>query len=436
MNGIYFSNNNNNQNFNDNNDIKAIQNYSCYVPYADYYPMMNYAQNFSMDFNPFQKINNINNTQIQTTKETKENTNIMKIETDSELIQDLTGNYLEENKEESYNEKKQKEIEINLGQIIIDNNKLNDFPIINLTDVNKYIISVPEKILFKGEFFTAIKEVKKKEEEEEEKEEEKENEENEEEKDNKNLNEIIMEGVEEDNNKDKKIIIPENYLVNLNDNIKNNLKQMMNKSEISSCIDYQRQQLILKNGIVILYNKCLYIIEEIKKSVKHRTKKEKIKNMAYQLKNIIIFHNELRELFLSLNKKENNISEMNDNKEANYITYAEFYLQSKGGKTFKCEVCGMTFINHQTLGGHMSQYHRNVSEKYKKQNMIRKQREGQRQLLDYVKEKLFQKYNLDYRKLKKNDEKEKIKSFIKSHQKEYEILKRKIYREKAIKDSE
>jgi len=29
-----------------------------------------------------------------------------------------------------------------------------------------------------------------------------------------------MEGVEEDNNKDKKIIIPENYLVNLNDNIR------------------------------------------------------------------------------------------------------------------------------------------------------------------------------------------------------------------------
>ena len=46
------------------------------------------------------------------------------------------------------------------------------------------------------------------------------------------------------------------------------------------------------------------------------------------------------------------------------------------------------------------------------------------------------KYNLDYRALKKNDEKEKIKSFIKSHQKEYEVLRRKIYREKAIKDSE
>ena len=37
------------------------------------------------------------------------------------------------------------------------------------------------------------------------------------------------------------------------------------------------------------------------------------------------------------------------------------------------------------------------------------------------------KYNLNYRQLKKKDEKEKIKSFIKSHQKEYEILRRKVF---------
>ena len=49
---------------------------------------------------------------------------------------------------------------------------------------------------------------------------------------------------------------------------------------------------------------------------------------------------------------------------------------------------------------------------------------------------MFRKYNLNYRLLKEDDEKEKIKSFIKAHQKEYEILKRKIYREKALKDNE
>ena len=84
----------------------------------------------------------------------------------------------------------------------------------------------------------------------------------------------------------------------------------------------------------------------------------------------------------------------------------------------------------------MSKMHPNCSEKYKKQNDIRKQREGKRNVLDDVKEKLFQRYNLDYRKMKKNDEKEKIKSFIKSHQKEYEILRRKIHRENALKNDE
>ena len=84
----------------------------------------------------------------------------------------------------------------------------------------------------------------------------------------------------------------------------------------------------------------------------------------------------------------------------------------------------------------MSKVHPNCSEKYKKQNNIRKQREGQRKLLDLVKEKLLEKYNLNYRAMKKNDEKEKIKSFIKAHQKEYEVLRRKIYRENALKNSE
>ena len=81
----------------------------------------------------------------------------------------------------------------------------------------------------------------------------------------------------------------------------------------------------------------------------------------------------------------------------------------------------------------MSKMHPNCSEKYEKRTNIRKQREGNRKVLDYVKEKLFEKYKLDYRKMKKNDEKDKIKNFIKSHQKEYEILRRKIYRENALK---
>ena len=431
MNDVYLNANSiNTQNFFNGNNTNPIQNNSCYIPYADYYPMMNFQQNPFLDYNPFQNINKAYNNQITNTKETKETTNsIMKVETDSEIIQGLSGNYLGETKDNDDEKNKKKEIEINLGQLIVDDKKLNDFPLTNLANINKYNISVPENILHKGEFLTAIKEKI-----------EKEKEENESMKDD-DMNEIAMDGEKEDS-KDKKIVIPENYLINMNDDIKNKIKQMMNKKEYISCFNnYQQQQLILKNTIEILYNKCLDCIEEIKKSIRHRVKKEKIKNISNQLKSIIIFHNELRELFLSQNKdeKENNNSdnsEINNNVEDNYITYAQYYLQSRGGKTFKCEVCGMIFVNHQTLGGHMSQYHRNVSEKYKKQNIIRKQREGQRKLLDSVKEKLFQKYNLDYRALKKNDEKEKIKSFIKSHQKEYEVLRRKIYREKAIKDSE
>ena len=82
----------------------------------------------------------------------------------------------------------------------------------------------------------------------------------------------------------------------------------------------------------------------------------------------------------------------------------------------------------------MSKVHPNCSEKYKKLSNIRKQREGKRKKLDLVKAKLFEKYNLDYESMKKKDEKEKIKSFIKEHQKEYEILRRKMYRENVINE--
>ena len=123
-----------------------------------------------------------------------------------------------------------------------------------------------------------------------------------------------------------------------------------------------------------------------------------------------------------------------NNKE--FYTYIQYYIENSNGKKYKCEICSKEFINFHKLGGHMSKMHPNCSEKYKKQNDIRKQREGNRQVLDYVKEKLFEKYNLNYRKMKENDEKDKIKIFIKAHQKEYEILRRKIHRENALKNKE
>ena len=416
---FFFLNNNTNNQFP--NYPQTVKNISSYVPFANYIPMMGFPQNYDYCSNfipPQNFVNNaINMNQMQTEKESKDNNNHMNVETDSDIIQSLSGNYLNNNNEEKNNEdkNKKKEVKVNLGKIIIDGLRLKDFPMIFINDINKYNIFIPENILNKGEFLTAIKEKKENEE--------------------KNLeeNEIVME--DDDNSNENKII--DKYLVNINENIKKSLQQIVNQKEIILCLE--NQKLNLYKIFQILYDKCINIISEIKNSIKNKKNKEKTKNISLQLKNIFELHNELRELFFASknNNNDNSFSMIKEDKEEeeNFITYAQFYLQSKGGKTSICQVCGKEFVNYQILGGHMSQYHRNVSEKYKKQSLIRKLREDKRKLLDYVKEKLFQKYNLDYRQLKKNEEKEKIKSFIKSHQKEYEVLRRKIYREQAIKDN-
>ena len=410
---------NNSTNFNNYNNINNFTMNRGYVPCMDYY-QLEFPINNPTSFNLNPNIINTYNTQsTNISKETEKSNNLIKIETDSELIQDLTGNYLEESNDENNSDEKidKKEIKIFLGNIIVENDFLKYFPLINLKNEDKYYINVPENILNKGEFFTAIKDEKEEEEKE------------------KEMNEIEMTNEEKD-----KILVPDNYEIDLDEFLKNKITQFMNKNEIKLCTN-NNNRLLLKNIIEILYDKCLNCISEIKRNVKNRVKKIKIINISNELRNLIKFINELLELFILLENKINNIDANSisiDKKEkdnSTFITYAQSYLQNCG-KTFKCEICGKLFVNFQTLGGHMSKIHPNCSEKYKKQNTIRKQREGQRKLLDYVREKLFMKYNLNYRQLKKKDEKEKIKSFIKAHQKEYEILRRKIYREKALKDNE
>ena len=410
---------NDSTNFNNFNNINNFTMNRGYVPCMDYY-QLEFPINNPTSFNLNPNIINTYNTQsTNISKETEKSNNLIKIETDSELIQDLTGNYLEESNEENNSDEKidKKEIKIFLGNIIVENYFLKYFPLINLKNEDKYYINVPENILNKGEFFTAIKDEKEEEEKE------------------KEMNEIEMTNEEKD-----KILVPDNYEIDLDEFLKNKITQFMNKNEIKLCTN-NNNRLLLKNIIEILYDKCLNCISEIKRNVKNRVKKIKIINISNELRNLIKFINELLELFILLENKINNIDVNSisiDKKEkdnSTFITYAQSYLQNCG-KTFKCEICGKLFVNFQTLGGHMSKIHPNCSEKYKKQNTIRKQREGQRKLLDYVREKLFMKYNLNYRQLKKKDEKEKIKSFIKAHQKEYEILRRKIYREKALKDNE
>ena len=263
--------------------------------------------------------------------------------------------------------------------------------------MKKYNIFISENILNNSDFFTAIK-------------------------DKKEANEMNIEEEE------KKIIVPDNYILNIDENIYNNLKDFLyiNERKIYTTIN----KIIMDKVIEILYDRCLKVISEIKRNIKNRAKKVKNFELSNTLQTLFKLHNELYNKFL-IAQNQNPIQETKE-----FFTYVQDYIQNSKGKKYKCEICSKEFINFHKLGGHTSKMHPNCSEKYKKQNDIRKQREGNRQVLDYVKEKLFEKYNLNYRKMKNNDEKYKIKIFIKAHQKEYEILRRKIHRENALKNEE
>ena len=445
MNTIQFNNASNNySNFNNvnmfysnNNIVNNNNNITGYVPYSDNCPINFFQQNKILsttnsnqnNINQFIPYNNnqtiynqnsislnnnnnlnffnnnhnnniINNNNINNNVIIKKEIINKKEETDADLIQGLSGNYIQEGNN-NYSEEKstKKEIIINLGKIVVNDQILNDFPIIDLKNPSKYDIPLTENIINNDDFFTAIKENQ------------------EEEKD-------VM-NVEEE---EKKEIIPENFILNIDETIYNNLKEFLSNEEKKNCANYK--QLFLKKVIEILYDKCLNLILEIKRNIKNRVKKIKSFELSNSLNNIFKLHNELYNKYLIFQNKQ----PIENNKE--FYTYIQYYIENSNGKKYKCEICPKEFINFHKLGGHMSKMHPNCSEKYKKQNDIRKQREGNRKVLDFVKEKLFEKYNLNYKKMKQNDEKEKIKSFIKAHQKEYEILRRKIHRENALKNEE
>ena len=430
MNSIEFSNTPNIfQNFNNVNNVNMLysnnninntinNNITGYVPYSENCPINFFNQILSLNNNDNNnnfiqtqnqnipiinppKIytqNNINSIQ-NPIKNNRNNNQIKKVETDADLIQDLTGNYLKDT-EETFSEEKidKKEIEINLGKIIVNDIILNDFPIINANDMKKYNIFISENILNNSDFFTAIKDKKE------------------------TKNEMNIEEEE------KKIIVPDNYILNIDENIYNNIKDFLYINERKTYTNINK--IIMNKVIEILYDRCLKVISEIKRNIKNRAKKVKNFELSNTLQTLFKLHNELYNKFL-IAQNQNPIQETKE-----FFTYVQDYIQNSKGKKYKCEICSKEFINFHKLGGHTSKMHPNCSEKYKKQNDIRKQREGNRQVLDYVKEKLFEKYNLNYRKMKNNDEKYKIKIFIKAHQKEYEILRRKIQRENSLKSVE
>ena len=415
-----FNNVNNVNMWNSNNNINNTINNTItgYVPYSENCPINFFNQILSLNNNDNNnnfiqtqnqnipiinppKIyiqNNINSIQ-NPIKNNSNNNQIKKVETDADLIQDLTGNYLKDT-EETFSEEKidKKEIEINLGKIIVNDIILNDFPIINVNDMKKYNIFISENILNNSDFFTAIKDKKE------------------------TKNEMNIEEEE------KKIIVPDNYILNIDENIYNNLKDFLYINERKTYTTINK--IIMNKVIEILYDRCLKVISEIKRNIKNRAKKVKNFELSNTLQTLFKLHNELYNKFL-IAQNQNPIQETKE-----FFTYVQDYIQNSKGKKYKCEICSKEFINFHKLGGHTSKMHPNCSEKYKKQNDIRKQREGNRQVLDYVKEKLFEKYNLNYRKMKNNDEKYKIKIFIKAHQKEYEILRRKIQRENSLKSVE
>ena len=430
MNSITLSNTPNVfQNFNNINNVNMLysnnninntinNNITGYVPYSENCPINFFNQILSLNNNDNNnnfiqtqnqnipiinppKIytqNNINSIQ-NPIKNNRNNNQIKKVETDADLIQVLTGNYLKDT-EETLSEEKidKKEIEINLGKIIVNDIILNDFPIINVNDMKKYNIFISENILNNSDFFTAIKDKKE------------------------TKNEMNIEEEE------KKIIVPDNYILNIDENIYNNLKDFLYINERKTYTNINK--IIMNKVIEILYDRCLKVISEIKRNIKNRAKKVKNFELSNTLQTLFKLHNELYNKFL-IAQNQNPIQETKE-----FFTYVQDYIQNSKGKKYKCEICSKEFINFHKLGGHTSKMHPNCSEKYKKQNDIRKQREGNRQVLDYVKEKLFEKYNLNYRKMKNNDEKYKIKIFIKAHQKEYEILRRKIQRENSLKSVE
>ena len=239
---IFYSNNN-------------INNNTGYVPYSQNCPInffqpnqnqiLSYNNNFNQNIIINKMEDNTQNSNIitnSTINQNNNNNNIninnntkkKKIETDADLIQGLTGNYLNE-VDDSYSEEKgdKKEIEINLGQIVVNDMVLNDFPIIELNNPNKYNFFISENILNNDDFFTAIKKSK------------------EDSKDSMNI---------EEDEKEKNIV-PDNYVINIDENIFNNLKESLN-DKIKSYANIK--QLMLKKGIELLYDRCLYLIMEIK----------------------------------------------------------------------------------------------------------------------------------------------------------------------------
>ena len=332
---------------------------------------------------------------INSQKEKNSNNKKNKNNSDMDLMKML----LEDKFNEDSKLKEENQKDIFLNQIIVNDDeiKLNNFPIIEIINLKDYMISIPEKILDKGEFFTAITEEIEI-----------------------NKNNFIPNNFEIEN-----INTFFNALSNKDNSYNDILKEIYDDLECEN-----KNKILLRKIVKSIYDKCRCIICDIKRNIKNRKKKSKNEDLSTKLYVLMKIHNDIYYEYLSSNNINNMIIDNNENK--NYSTYKKLFLEKTGGKTFECEICKQKFNNYQSLGGHTSKIHPDQSEKYKEKMTVRKNREDQRKLLDVVKKKLLEKYNINYDLTKNRDEKVKIKKFIREHYKEYNIIKRKIYKDAKL----
>lgn len=160
--------------------------------------------------------------------------------------------------------------------------------------------------------------------------------------------------------------------------------------------------------------------------------KEYYKNLPENLNTMMTKKN----IDLDKNHTIKNINESNINKltnsNLNYKQKIIFKSRVSLVNSFKCDFCDRIFKNGQALGGHISQSHPKLSNKYKQKIEIRNSRTERREIIYLARRKLFNKYHIDLDYLFKNKRVSTIKNFIKIHKIEYKKELIQLKKEKGI----
>jgi hypothetical protein len=315
----------------------------------------------------------------------------------------------------------------NLNEIFIQNYHLNNFPLINLTDEQKFI-NVLLKLTNKKNYFK----IKKLEE---------------------NSDEIFNENLL------KKINIPisilklknlyyyenemnvynillnyykdiKNIILNIQKNYINKKRKIYNEKNLLKLEILIRNCNLFTDYIINLYNEKkipIYQNNEIKILNEENNKKNIfLNNPPSIIKNTkkipIIFQCDLNKNLNNnfyLNEEE---SSENNNKTTKKKKKIIFLSKIKKDK-FICEFCNKEFKNGQAYGGHLSQTHPNQSKKYKEKIKTRNRRENIRDIIDNCRKSILNKYGYEYNNSSKEKcDKKLVKQILKEHKLEYRKL--------------